>query len=245
VLPRIGITTTSGTRTSVSLGIQRPTASLDTAYVEATTIAGGAPLLLPNTDHALATELVGALDGLIVSGGADVDPARYGADRAPETNPADPARDAFELAALDAAFEQSVPVLAICRGMQLLNVACGGTLIQHVPHVTHTEHKDIVNWNVSANPVTVADGTLLHDLVGASHITVNSLHHQAVDRVADGFRCSAVDEDGIIEAIEPVDGSPVLGVQWHPELLIAEPVHEALFIWLVNQAVDRRRLLRA
>ena len=236
VLPRIGITTTSGTRTSVTLGVQRPTVSLDTAYVEATTVAGGLPVLLPNVSPELAEELVDPLDALILSGGADVDPARYGAARAPETKPADAARDAFELAAIEAAIARRLPVLAICRGMQVLNVAHGGTLIQHVPHVTETEHKDIVNWNVSANPVTVFDGTCLHGLLGMSHITVNSLHHQAVDRLADGFRCSATDEDGIIEAIEPVDGSPVLGVQWHPELLIAEPVHQALFTWLVNCA---------
>lgn len=245
VQPRIGITTTSGSRTSVTLGVQRPTASLDAAYVEATAVAGGLPLLLPNTDPGLAAELVEPLDALIFSGGADVEPSRYGAERAPETHPADPARDAFELAALTAARDRDLPVLAICRGMQVLNVAHGGTLIQHVPHVTKTEHKDIVHWDVSASPVTVVEGTLLHEITGLTHITVNSLHHQAVDRIADGFRSSASDEDGIIEAIEPVDGSAVLGVQWHPELLLTEPVHQALFAWLVNCARSRHEVVRS
>jgi putative glutamine amidotransferase len=228
---------------SVTLRIDRPNASLDTAYVDATAVAGGLPLLLPALPVELAPDVVRELDGLILSGGADVDPARYGADPHPSTQPADAVRDAFEIAVVRAAIDQQVPVLAVCRGMQVLNVACGGTLIQHVPDVTRHEHTDIERWDVSANPVTVADGTLLHDVVGLSHLTVNSLHHQAVDEVADGFRVSAVDEVGIVEAIEPVDGRPVLGVQWHPELLQREPVHEALFVWLVNRARDRRAAL--
>ena len=224
---------------SVTLLIERPNASLDTAYVDAVAGAGGMPLLLPNLDPALASDVVADLDGLVLSGGADVHPSHYGADAHPETNPADPIRDAFELAAVRAAQEQGVPVLAVCRGMQVLNVANGGTLLQHVPDVTHHEHKDIENWAVSANPVRVVEGTQLHDLVGGTQLTVNSLHHQAVDRVADGFRCAAEDTESIVEAIEPVDGSPVIGVQWHPELLVAEPVHAALFVWLVNRAGDR------
>ena len=237
--PRIGITTTSGTRLSVTLHIERPNASLDTAYVDATLVAGGMPVLLPSIDPALAAEVVGGLDGLVLSGGADVHPSHYGAELDPRTNPADSVRDAFELAVVRAAQQQGVPVLAVCRGMQVLNVANGGTLIQHVPDVTHSEHTDITNWAVSANPVSVLEGSQLHELVGGSRLTVNSLHHQAVDRVGHGFRCVAEDTDSIIEAIEPVDGSPVIGVQWHPELLMSEPEHEALFVWLVNRARDR------
>lgn len=241
--PRIGITTTAGTRMSATLQIRRPNASLDTAYVDATAIAGGLPLLLPALEPDLADDVVRDLDGLILSGGADVDPAHYGAEAHPRTRPADAARDAFELATVRAAIEAEVPVLAVCRGMQVLNVACGGTLIQHVPDVTHHEHTDVDHWDVSANPVTVVEGTVLHDVVGLTHITVNSLHHQAVDQVASGFRVAALDETDIVEAIEPVDGRPVLGVQWHPELLQREPIHEALFVWLVNRARDRRAAL--
>lgn len=241
--PRIGITTTAGLRLNFTLGIDRPNASLDTAYVDSVVCAGGLPLLLPSVDPELAGELVSGLDGLILSGGADVDPANYGAERHPCTEPADVERDAFELAAARAAREQGVPLLGICRGSQVLNVAHGGTLIQHVPDLTRDEHRDIARWNVAGNPVRVVEGTLLHELFGHTQFTVNSLHHQAVDRVADGFQVAAVDTAGIIEAIEATDGSPVLGVQWHPELLPSEGLHQALFVWLVNRAGDRRSVL--
>lgn len=240
VHPRIGITSTPATRTSVTLGIERPTVSLDRAYVEAVTVGGGAPLLVPTTEPTLADAVVAGLDGLVLSGGGDVDPASYGATPQAETAGVRPERDASELAVFDAARRRGLPVLAICRGMQVLNVAHGGTLLQHVPDVTHTEHLDVEHWDVSANPVTVQEGTQLHGIVGVSHLTVNSLHHQAVDQLGAGLRCTAVDEDGIIEGIEPIDGAPVIGVQWHPEMLTAEPAHQALFVWLVNRAAEVR-----
>lgn len=237
--PRIGITTTPSSHISVTLDIPRPIVSLDVAYVDAVTVAGGVPVLLPTVDDGLADDVMGALDGLILSGGGDVNPACYGAEPAPETGGVDPARDAFELAALAAAEDRGLPVLAVCRGMQVLNVAHGGTLLQHVPDVTHTEHKDVEHWNVSANPVTVERGSQLHDLCGGTHLTVNSLHHQAIDELGSGLRVTALDEDDIVEAVEPIGDERVIGVQWHPELLIAEPEHEALFVWLVNRARSR------
>ena len=245
VLPRIGITTTSMQRTSMSLGVQRPTAILDADYVNATAMAGGVPYLLPNTDPDLAEAYVEPLDAVMLSGGADIDPARYGAEPHPETHPPDPERDAFELAVLRAARERELPVLGICRGMQLINVAHGGTLIQHVPDVTNGEHRDLLRWNVSSNPVTVETPSRLHDVLGHTQITVNSLHHQAVDRLAPGFRRSAHDHEDIVEAIEAEDGSPVLGVQWHPEVLATEPVHQLLFSWLVHEASRRRQVVRS
>lgn len=237
--PRIGITTTSGLRRNATLGIDRLNASIDTAYVDSVTHAGGLPLLLPSVDPELAADLVDGLDGLVLSGGADVDPGHYGADRHPCTEPADARRDAFELAAAGAAYERSLPTLAICRGAQVLNVAHGGTLLQHIPDVTRHEHRDTERWDLAANPVRCVEGTLLHCIVGHTQFTVNSLHHQAIDRVADGFRAAAVDTEGIVEAIEPLDGAPILGVQWHPELLTGEGLHQALFFWLVNRAADR------
>jgi gamma-glutamyl-gamma-aminobutyrate hydrolase PuuD len=245
VLPRIGITTTSIQRPSMSLGVQRPTETLDGAYVDATRNAGGIPYLLPNTDPDLAEAYVEPLDGLMLSGGADIDPARYGAEPHPETHPPDPGRDAFELAVLRVARERDLPVLGICRGMQLINVAHGGTLIQHVPDVTNGEHRDLLRWNVPSNPVCVEEGTRLHDVLGRTQILVNSLHHQAVDQMAPGFRRSAHDHEEIIEAIEADDGAPVLGVQWHPEMLATEPVHQLLFSWLVHEASRRRQVVRS
>lgn len=238
--PRIGITSTPGTHASTALGIERPLASLDVAYVEAVAMAGGAPLLLPTVDEALVPRVLDGLDAVILSGGGDVDPARYGAEPDPETGGVHEGRDAFELAIVHEARERDLPVLAICRGLQVLNVALGGTLHQHVPRITHHRHKDPDNWDVSASPVTVEEGTRLHGIVGGTQITVNSLHHQSADRLGEGLRCVAVDGDDIVEAIEPTDDSAVLGVQWHPELLTGEPVHAALFHWLVNRALERR-----
>lgn len=237
--PRIGITTTPSSHISVTLDIPRPIVSLDVAYVDAVTIAGGLPVLLPTVGEDLAEEAVGSLDGLILSGGGDIDPACYGAEPAPETDGIDRARDAFEMAAIKAAEDRGLPVLAVCRGMQVLNVARGGTLIQHVPEITDTEHKDVEHWDVAANPVTVERDSQLHALSGGTHLLVNSLHHQAIDQLGSDLQVTAVDDDGIIEAVEPVGGEPIVGVQWHPELLIHEPEHEALFVWLVNRARDR------
>jgi putative glutamine amidotransferase len=217
----------------------RPTVSVDRAYVDAVAIAGGVPILLPPVDPDVVSDLVDGIDGLVLSGGGDVDPARYGAERAPETGGVDPARDASELALVPCAEDRGIPLLAVCRGMQVLNVAHGGTLLQHVPHVTHTEHLDVAHWDVAANPVTVEEGSRLHELCGERHLSVNSLHHQAVDRVGSGLRVTAHDEDGIVEALESTTDDAVLGVQWHPELLIDEPEHEALFVWLVNHASAR------
>lgn len=245
VRPRIGITTTPSSHISVTLDIPRPIVSLDVGYVDAVVTAGGAPVLLPTVPAERAPDAVRDLDALVLTGGGDVDPSRYGAEPAPDTEGVDPERDEFELAALASAEEQGLPVLAICRGMQLLNVARGGTLIQHVPDVTHTEHRDVAHWNVSANRVTVVPDTRLHELCGGTQLTVNSLHHQAIDEVGSGLRITAVDEDDLIEAIEPTGDAPILGVQWHPELLIHEPEHEALFVWLVNQACERSDLLDA
>ena len=238
--PRIGITTTSGLRRNATLGIDRPIAGLDTAYTDSVIVAGGLPVLLPSVDPSLALELVSGLDGIILSGGADIDPVHYGAERHPCTEPADAERDAFELAVARTVTQLGVPTLAICRGAQVLNVAHGGTLVQHIPDRTHCEHRDVERWNVAANPVRCMEGTLLHELFGHTQFTVNSLHHQSVDRVGDGFCVAAVDTADIVEAIEAVDGSPVLGVQWHPELLGGEGLHQSLFVWLVNRARDRQ-----
>ncbi len=238
VRPRIGITTNSTRSRSGALGIEREVSILPSSYVAAVTRAGGAPLLVPTLPPELVDDALVGLDGLVLSGGGDVDPARYGADPHPETSGVNAARDAWELALVVAALDRDLPVLAICRGLQVLNVARGGTLLQHVPEATHREHHDVDHWNIAANPVTVERDSRLHGLCGSTHLSVNSLHHQAVDRLGAGLRVTALDEDGIVEAVEAVGDEVLLGVQWHPELLIDEPEHEALFLWLVNHAAS-------
>jgi gamma-glutamyl-gamma-aminobutyrate hydrolase PuuD len=158
----------------------------------------------------------------LLTGGSDVDPARYGEPASPETQPPDPERDAVEAALIDEALARDLPVLAICRGMQLLNVHRGGSLIQHLPgaarHVRRTSDRSL-----PAHRVVIEPGTLLASIAKRETWDVNSRHHQAVARLAPGLRVCARDpEDGTVEAIELPVRRYVLGVQWHPENQVSE-----------------------
>lgn len=209
----------------------------NSAYVKAVRKAGGVPVLLPLLDSADLADLVGVVDGVVLTGGDDVDPASYGQAAAPETGKTDPARDQLETALARAVVEREVPTLAICRGCQVLNVALGGTLVQHVD-----THFDLGRYNETVHRVKLVGGGALAAWLprtGAAELDVNSLHHQAVDTVAPGLRVAAVAEDGTVEALE-VDGAPaVIGVQWHPELLRHRPDHLGLFRSLVARAASR------
>lgn len=198
----------------------RERVTLNTSYVRALDSAGLAPLALPTM---LAPErAVGALQssgvrGLVLTGGEDVEPARYGATPHPKLEEPDPARDAAELALIAAARERRLPILAICRGIQILNVALGGTLYQDLASerpgpIAHTG--DDVRHTVRIEP-----GSLLERTLGTRTATVNSRHHQAIRDLAPGLRAVSWAEDGLIEAVEPADpGAPwMLAVQWHPE----------------------------
>jgi gamma-glutamyl-gamma-aminobutyrate hydrolase PuuD len=228
--PRIGITTTP------SVAEDRLLEALDRANVTGVVQAGGMPLVLPMLDPSEAEAAVSCLDGLLFSGGGDVDPASYGSLPLPEVQGIDVGRDAWELALVRAALAQGVPVLGICRGAQVINVAAGGTLVQHLPLVTDLVHCRRDQPAAPVHAVRVLEGSTLHRATGLDLLGVNSLHHQAVGAVGAGLRPVGWAEDGTIEAVEAVDGSRVLGVQWHPELLPAEPGHAALFDWLVEQA---------
>jgi putative glutamine amidotransferase len=156
-------------------------------------------------------------DGLVLVGGSDVDPMRYGEARRPETEEPDKARDAAELTLLEHALERDLPVLAICRGLQLLNVFHGGSLIQHLNPVERHQRAD-GDHGLPAHAVTIVPNTLLSTIAGAPTWQVNSRHHQAVKTVGKALRVSAVDaEDGTVEALERPDKRFVLAVQWHPE----------------------------
>jgi len=193
------------------------------AYVDATRRAGGLPLLLPVLDPDDVGPLLDAVARLLVIGGGDVDPRLYGAERVAECGPPDHARDAFEVALVRAAVGREVRTLAICRGMQVTNVALGGTLRQHVEgHSGDVRHR-----------VTVEAGSALSGALGATALDVNSQHHQAVDRLGDRLRPAGWTDDGTIEAVESSDGR-LLAVQWHPELFVTEPEHAGLFRWLVG-----------
>lgn len=210
---------------------------LNAEYFDAVESVGAAPLLVPpvNRDETLE-ELLDRLDALVLAGGPDTPPWRYGQQPHPETKPVHPRRDVFDRRLLHAAMKRKMPILAICHGCQFLNVLLGGTLIQHLPGVRR--HQRARRPRLT-HIVNVVAGTRLASIVGAGPMEVNSSHHQAVDQLAPGLRVSAYCDDGVIEAIEPVSNGPVLGVQWHPEGMIGNPQQAKLFSWLAGIASPR------
>lgn len=232
--PRIGITV------SLTIHDERAVEALERAYVEAVIKAGGVPLVLPACDPAEVEAVAGCLDGLLLSGGSDIDPAAYGATLSPEVRGVEVDRDAWEIALVGYAVRVGLPVLGTCRGAQVLNVAMGGTLVAHLPAVASGQHCQRDRWAEAVHDVSVQQASGLRAILGADVIGVNSLHHQAVDRVGNGLRAVAWADDGVIEAVEGLGSAPMLGVQWHPELLPALEGHPALFSWLVGHAVRFR-----
>jgi len=212
-------------------------ALLPLSYVEAVQRAGGLVVMLP-PDAVLVEEPQAALeliDGLILAGGADIDAASYGQEAHPQTVDTVPARDAFEIALTRAAIDADLPLLGICRGMQLINIACGGTLLQHVPdHVGHEEHRRVLgSFDGSDHDVVLTEGSLAARAAGEVLHATKSHHHQGVDRLGEGLIVSGVSMlDELPEAIEWAGGQFdrrfVLGVQWHPEADLASSVLNAL-----------------
>ena len=198
-------------------------ALLPDRYVAAVTAAGGVPVLLPPAP--LIDQAVARLDALVLAGGGDVDPARYGAQRDPDCGPASEERDDAELALAAAALAAGVPVLGICRGLQVLNVALGGTLHQHLPGLVGHEGHAPVPGGYGAHEVSVAPGSRLASILNRTDLTdhlpvvVPTHHHQAADRLGDGLAASAWATDGTIEAAEldPARHPFAVAVQWHPE----------------------------
>ncbi|OXS31321.1 gamma-glutamyl-gamma-aminobutyrate hydrolase [Streptomyces sp. XY006] len=208
--PLIGVSTylESGARWGVW---ELEAALLPVGYPRLVQRAGGLAAMLPPDDPQQAAGAVARLDGLVIAGGPDVEPVRYGAEREPRTGPPAPERDAWELALIDAALAAGVPLLGICRGMQLLNVALGGTLVQHLDG-----HAEVVGV-FGGHPVKPVPGTLYAGIV-PEETSVPTYHHQAVDRLGEGLVPSAYAADGTVEALELPTPGWVLGVQWHPEM---------------------------
>jgi len=191
-----------------------PAVLLPAAYADAVASAGGEPVLLPTAS--VTADVVARLDGLVLAGGADVDPARYGEEPGPHTAVTRPDRDASEVAVLQAALDRDLPLLAICRGMQLLNVLLGGTLLQHLPAVPGTEPHQLGLGLYAERKVRTAPGSALDGLIGPT-ATVNCHHHQALDRIASALTPSAWADDGVVEGVEADGRRFCLAVQWHPE----------------------------
>jgi gamma-glutamyl-gamma-aminobutyrate hydrolase PuuD len=207
-----------------------PAAVIPLAYVRQVEAAGGRPLLVPPSLEGIE-ETLDVLDGLLFSGGSDLDPAEYGQEAHPETNGIRPERDQAELALLRAALERDLPLLAVCRGSQVLNVARGGDLVQHLPEVVGDEKHKHTPGEFADHEVDVKEGTLLGGLLG-ERAPVKSHHHQGFGRVGDGLVEAAWAEDGTLEAVEDPGRRFAVGVLWHP----AEGDDAALFHALVAEA---------
>ena len=207
-----------------------PAVLVPLAYVDAVERAGGRAVVIPPAERDIEQTL-DTLDGIVFSGGADVDPARYGAEAHPETDVPQTRRDAGEMALLRAALERDMPTLAICRGFQLLNVVRGGDLVQHLPEKLGSDDHKRVPGEFAVHPVEIKEGSRLGAIVGATS-DVTSHHHQALGRVGEGLVETAWAADGTLEAVEDPSLRFAVGVQWHPEA----GQDAALFEALVEQA---------
>ncbi len=208
---------------------------LTAAYVIALENAGLVPVIIPPlSNEGAAAAILDSVAGLVLTGGEDVDPARYGEARHEKIRSVNTARDATEAALIEGARDRGTPVLAICRGIQILNVALGGTLIQDIPSECDTEiaHDEEAARDSRTHEISIESGSRIAAAMGTARCSVNSFHHQSVKRVAEGMRVTARSSDGVIEGLESIgDAWWVMAVQWHPEEMIRdrEPWDRGLF----------------
>ena len=250
--PIIGVTATL--KEDVDSVAERPLGKYvraDLDYVEGVAAAGGVPLVLPPMGGARTAEaVIHSLDGLLLSGGSDLDPSYYGEEPAPELGVTIPERDGFEMPLLELALRQGLPILGICRGMQLLNVALGGTLYQDLPSQwgrgVLKHRQETPKWQPT-HEVEVRDGAYLAEIMDREVLKVNSYHHQGIKDLAGGLVVSARSSDGVAEAVEAGDFSErwLVGVQWHAEAMRStDPRQSNLFEAHVS-AAERHALRRA
>ncbi|HEY1238524.1 MAG TPA: gamma-glutamyl-gamma-aminobutyrate hydrolase family protein [Solirubrobacterales bacterium] len=223
-------------RSTFGVWTDEPAILLPLSYSRAIHGAGGMMAMLPPDRRAEEEpgQVLDRIDALVLGGGADIDPDSQGVDAHPETVGSNPDRDRFEIALALGALERGIPLLGVCRGMQILNLACGGTLDQHIPdRLGHEIHRPVPgSW--AEHDVRLEPGSLAAEAAGADRLTVKTHHHQGVDRIADSLTASAwATEDDSVEAIESGDGSFALGVLWHPE----EDPADAIFPALISRAV--------
>ncbi len=239
-LPLIGVTMSHSVRKG------SPYDYVNRSYLNAVKMAGGIPVPIPNVDTSIA--LVGMCDGMLFTGGGDVHPKNYGEEvEGTDVESIEEARDDTERGIFNHAIEEGMPVLGICRGIQSINVFAGGTLIQDIGiHSRKTNggaaglnHRQAEDRHKPSHSIRIKEGTVLHSIQRKGERRVNSLHHQAIGRVPDGWTVSAVAEDGIIEAIERPGPSFMMAVQWHPEELAAESEDDLrLFEALVSRSSE-------
>ena len=219
--------------------------ALGVTYLEAVEAAGGIPVILAPLPARRLESIIDRLDGICLSGGPDLEPACYGADAHPQLGPTEPEVDLFELGLVRAARRRGMAILAICRGMQVLNVSRGGTLIQHLPDLTDAiHHRQAERATQPTHAVAVAAESRLARIVESERIEVNSFHHQAIDTLGAGLEPVGWSDDGVIEAVEAPGDVFTLGVQWHAECLTARPEQERLFRSFIAAAEARAEFSR-
>ena len=226
--------------------VSHPRWQLNETYVNAVHDAGGLPLILPVLPDDV-DQLIGLLDGVILSGGGDIHPDRFHSPRHPLTDGISEERDDLELRVFNAATERSIPILGICRGLQLINVAMGGTLIQDIPDerpasAQHRQHLDGLARDDVSHPVELLEGSQLAAIYGSTRIMTNSYHHQAVDDLAEGLIVTGRAEDGTVESVETTGEPFLLAVQWHPETLYRRHTDHALIFAALIEAARLSRV---
>jgi putative glutamine amidotransferase len=243
--PLIGVTTSEIRRTESVEPIPQaePPARFEMAlgipYLRGLEAAGSLPLVMPPLHLDAIEPLLDRVDGVCLSGGPDLDPDGYDAEPHPQLGPTEPELDRFELAMARRADARGMPVLAICRGTQALNVVRGGSLHQHLPEIsTEIAHRQRLPGDQTSHPVEIDPESKLAVALGATEIDVNSFHHQAIDRLGDGLAVSARAPDGTIEGVEDPSRPFLIGVQWHAETLIHRPYEAALFRNFVDACRD-------
>ena len=221
--------------------------ALGMPYLRGLEAAGGLPVVMPPLDERAIEPLLDRLDGICLSGGPDLDPETYGAEPHRELGPTEPELDRFELAVARRADARGMPILAICRGTQALNIIRGGILHQHIPELSdEIAHRQTAPGDQPSHEVWIDPGSRLAEAIGGEEIEVgdmvdvNSFHHQAIDRLGDGLRISARAPDGTIEAIEDPSRRFLIGVQWHAETLVHRPYEAALFRRFVEACREDR-----
>lgn len=235
MLPVIGVT--------ASVSDDRLSFQQKRMYCEAISACGGLPLILPpQEDVSRASQVLSLLDGLLLAGGDDIDPAYYDEKTLPECGLITPIRDIWEMPLCQEALHRHLPLLGICRGLQVLNVALGGSLVQDLPSQcpdSPISHQQTQPPEVATHPVRVDAQSRFARIVGAESLMTNSHHHQAVKQLAPGLTATAWAQDGVIEGVEKIDEPFCVAVQWHPERLWSQPdglPHRALFAALVDAA---------
>lgn len=249
--PLIGVTT-SEVRTAESVNPTpegeppRREMALGLTYLRALEAAGALPVVMPPLDLDAIEPLLDRFDGICLSGGPDLDPETYGAKPHPELGPIEPDLDRFELSVARSADARGVPLLAICRGTQALNIVRGGTLHQHIPERPgDIEHRQTAPGEVTTHDVQIDPASRLAEVIGTTEIDVNSFHHQAIDRLGEGLVVTASAPDGEIEAVEDPSRRFLIGVQWHAETLVHREEECDLFRSFVAAAAEDRAEMSA